>query len=312
MKKIISLIAAGVMTVSAYAEAPTIMLLPDKTWCNAQGYVNEINRGGKTRVYEDYDKAFLNEELTQVSRGVSNVFNNRGFKLKDYNEQTESDDYDEMEEEAFESAETGSSYAQNSSDIIIAKAKPDILIKIGWIKNSVGFNYSLSYRIAAFDSYSNKNIASVTSEGAPVPRTTPLSAAITEAMKSNMDEFCAQLMAHFEDVQTNGREMRMNIRIIDNGSGLNFNSEFGGKELGAIIYDWMHENTQDHRFAERTATRNRRSYDQVRVPMRDASGKVIQARQFMDGLQAHLKSLGIKAENTSSTLGSGSLAIGEK
>lgn len=312
MKKIISLIAAGVMTVSAYAEAPSIMLLPDKTWCNAQGYVNQVDRGGKTRIYEDYEKAFLDQELTQVKTGVNSVFAQRGFPLKDFGAEQESDDLDEMEDEAFESAETGSSYAKNSSDIIIANAKPDIIIKIGWIKNTVGFNYSLSYRLEALDSYSNKSIAAVTSEGAPVPRTTPLSAAITEAMKSNMDEFCTQLMNHFADVQANGREMRMNFRIIDNGSGLNFNTEFGGKELGTIIYDWMHENTQDHRFTERSSTRNRLAYHQVRVPMRDASGKAVNAKQFVAGLQAHLKSLGIKAENTSSTLGSGSLAIGEK
>ena len=79
MKKIISLIAAGVMTVSAYAEAPSIMLLPDKTWCNAQGYVNQVDRGGKTRIYEDYEKAFLDQELTQVKTGVNSVFAQRGF-----------------------------------------------------------------------------------------------------------------------------------------------------------------------------------------------------------------------------------------
>ena len=79
-----------------------------------------------------------------------------------------------MEDEAFESAETGSSYAKNSSDIIIANAKPDIIIKIGWIKNTVGFNYSLSYRLEALDSYSNKSIAAVTSERRPrAPHNSP-------------------------------------------------------------------------------------------------------------------------------------------
>lgn len=302
----------AMFAVATYAEAPSIMLLPDKTWCNSNGYMNEINRGGRIRKYENYDEAFLNEELTQIATGVNQIFVQRNFPLKSYTAQAESDDLDDMEDEAFESAETGSSIAQSASDIIISKAKPDILLKIGWIINKVGFNYSITYRLEAIDSYSNKSIAAITAEGAPVPRTTPLTASIGEAMKGNMDEFCSQLMNHFADIQQNGREMRMNITIIDNGSGVNFNTEYGGKELGDIVYDWMHENTQDHRFAERSATRNRRSYDQVRVPMRDASGKVIQARQFMNGLQAHLKSLGIVAENTSSSLGSGSLRIGEK
>lgn len=315
MKQIISISLFATMalwTGSMSAEAPSVMLLPDKTWCNSNGYVNRIDVGGKTRVIENYEEAFLNEELTQIKTGVNSIFSQRGFPLKDYLAQTEGDDEDEMEEEAFESAETGSSLASNAHDQIMNKAKPDILLKIGWIINQVGFNYSISYRLEAVDSYSNKSIAAVTGEGEPVGRQTPLTASIGESMRSNMDEFCSQLMNHFADIQANGREMRMNFRIIDNGSGVNFNTEYGGKELGSIIYDWMHENTQAHRFNERTATRNRRAYDQVRVPMRDASGKAMNARQFVDRLRKHLSALGICAENTSSRLGTGGLVIGEK
>lgn len=306
-----AILSAGAMT--AYAEAPTLMLVPDKTWCNANGFVNEYNRGGKMRKVEDYERAFTeSQELTQIKTGVNSIFAKRGFPLKDFGASSDADDDDEMLDEAAEGAETGAGLQANANDVLIARAKPDILLKMGWIINKVGFDYSVSYRLEALDSYSGKSVAAVTGEGAPTKINVPLTVAIGQAMEAQMSDFCQQLNDHFADIQQNGREMRMNLRIYDNGAGLNFNQEFGGKELSAIVYDWMHENTQGHRFSERSASRNRLSYEQVRVPYRDERGAVQQARQFIAKLQRHLASLGIVAENATSRLGVGQLNLGEK
>lgn len=305
---------AMVSGISAYAAPPTIMVLPDKVWCNSQGYVETINANGKQRIVEDYGKAFLDSELKNVTTAINSLMQDRNFPLKDYAAQDESDDDDDMFDEAFSGAESGSEVQGNAIDQLLQKTRPDILLRIGWDVNKVGFQYNLSYRLEAVDAYSNKAVASVTGESAPTARTTPVAACLKQAAADHIDEFAGKLMSYFDDVQTNGREIRVLLRIIDNGSGLTFNQEYGGKELSQIIYDWMSDNTVSHQFNERTASRNRLAYDQVRIPLKDSNGRPMQARQFVAQLQRYLASApySIRAENSSPTLGVGRLMLGEK
>lgn len=79
------------------------------------------------------------------------------------------------------------------------------------------------------------------------------------------------------------------------------------------IYEWLNDNTVNHVFSQRNATRNRLQFEQVRIPLKDSRGVVFQARQFVTQLQKYLNSnFGISAENTTKGLGSGRLYIGEK
>lgn len=123
-----------------------------------------------------------------------------------------------------------------------------------------------------------------------------------------MPTFVGRLQEHFDDLQENGREITVACRIGDNGSGINFNSEFDGKELSTVISDWMNDNTVNHVYSTRNASRNRLSFEQVRIPFKDANGRVMQAKEFVDGLKRHLRSTcGLKSENTTKGLGAGRL-----
>lgn len=307
-------IAALAAAAAMQAAPPTIMVLPDKVWCNSQGYVSQVNANGRNRVVEDFDKAFLDSELKNVTTAINGLFQERGFPLKDFAAQSESDDDDDLFDEAFEGAQSGSEVQSNSIDQILQKTKPDIILRVGWDVNKVGFQYNLSYRLEAVDAYSNKAVASVTAETAPTARTTPVSACLKDAAANHMDDFASKLSEHFNDIQANGREIRLLIRIIDNGSGLTFNNEYGGKELGQVIYDWISDNTVNHQFNERTSTRNQLGYDQVRIPLKDTNGRPMQAKQFVAQLQRYLASApySLSAENASPQLGIGRLMIGEK
>jgi hypothetical protein len=292
---------------------PTVMVLPDKTWCNEMGYVIRSERNGKTRVSEDYDKAFLNSDLKNVVVNLNDLLKENGLPPKDFGATSEIDDDEEAEEEMFEGAESGEGLAENSYEAVLNKLKPDIIIKIGWNVNKQGFNYNVSYRLEALDSYTGKSIAAVTAETATVKTTVGLAACIKNAATEHMDNFVSKLQSHFDDLQANGREVTVTLRIIDNGSGTNFNTEFGGQELNEIIHQWMDDNTVNHSYSERNATRNRLQYEQVRIPFRDSRGTSMQARQFVAQLQKYLKSnFGIVAENTTKGLGAGRLYIGEK
>lgn len=69
--KLKNLILGAALTIASAASMqagapPTVMFLPDKTWCNEMNYVTRTERNGKTRVSEKYDEAFLNSDLKNV------------------------------------------------------------------------------------------------------------------------------------------------------------------------------------------------------------------------------------------------------
>ena len=101
------------------------MVLPDKVWCNSQGYVETINANGKQRIVEDYGKAFLDSELKNVTTAINSLMQDRNFPLKDYAAQDESDDDDDMFDEAFSGAESGSEVQGNAIDQLLQKTRSD-------------------------------------------------------------------------------------------------------------------------------------------------------------------------------------------
>lgn len=294
------------------AAPPKLMIMPNRTWCKEKGYVIETQRNGKNVVSIDYDKALDDKDFHNVQTAIAQIMAERNFPVVDAKAQQEIDDEDEMLDEAFEGAETGAGTATNAYDEIIKRAKPDITLEIGWNVNTAGSLYSCDYTIEAKDTYSGKSVAPVAGQTGEMRRTVPLSVALKQTAKNNMDQFCSTLLNYFDDLQTNGREVRLDVRILDNGSGTNMNSEFGGKELGTIIYDWVSDNTVGHQFTERSRGRNMARFDQVRIPLKDASGRPLDARGWSDGLRTHLRSMGIVSENASPSLGAGRIYIGEK
>lgn len=288
---------------------PTVMFLPDKAWCNANNYVDRSERNGKTRITEKYDEAFLNTDLKNVVVQLNGLMKDNGLPAKDYGASSEIDDEEEMEEEAYnDDTQSGGEMEMTNYEALMNKLRPDILIRIGWDVNKVGFNYTMSYRLEAIDSYSGKSIAQVTGETPSMKTTVPVAAALKSAATEHMGAFIGRLQDHFDDLQANGREITVACRIGNNGSGVNFNSEYNGKELSTIISDWMNDNTVNHVYSTRNSSRNRINFEQVRIPFKDSAGRVMQAKEFVDQLKRYLRSTcNLKSENTTKGLGAGRL-----
>lgn len=306
-------ISTAIATVSALTlnagAPPTVMFLPDKTWCNANNYVDKSERNGKVRITEKYDEAFLNSDLKNVVVQLNGLMKDNGLPVKDYGTSSELDDEEEMEEEAYnDDTQSGGEMEMTNYEALMNKLRPDIIIKIGWDVNKVGFNYTMSYRLEALDSYSGKSIAQVTAETPTLKTTVPIAAALKNAATEHMGAFIGRLQDHFDDLQENGREITVACRIGNNGSGINFNSEYDGKELSTVISDWMNDNTVNHVYSTRNSSRNRINFEQVRIPFKDSAGRVMQAKEFVDQLKRYLKNnYNLKSENTTKGLGSGRL-----
>ncbi len=316
MKNISKILFVSAVSLSsalaAFAAAPRIMIVPDKTWCTEKGYIIEHNRNGKVIPREDYDKALIDKDFKNVQLAIAQVFAERGFPVVSGEAQQEDDEFDEMLDEAVEGAQTGSGVQTDAYDELIKQSKPDILLKIGWNVNTIGTLYSCDYRMDAIDSYSNKQIAPLAGQTGERRRTVPLSVALKATAKANMDDFTNTLMQYFATVENEGREIKVDIRIIGNGAGITMSSEFGGRELGDIIYTWLNDNTVNHQFNRRSTGRNMARYNEVKIPLRDTKNRPMDATVFVDNLKNYLKTLGIESGNKSFGLGNGRLYIGEK
>ncbi len=297
---------AGTAVLSAGAP-PTVMFLPDKAWCDANGFITASEHNGRTRYTEEYEAAFRqNTDLKNVVVQLNGLMKDNGLPAKDYGTASELDDEEEAEEELYE-GENGAVMEMTPYEAALSKLRPDIIIKVGWDVNKVGFNYTLTYRMEALDSYSGKSVAQVTGDSPTLKTTTPVATALKTVAMENMPLFISRLQEHFDDIQANGREITVACRLAG-GSGLTFNSELGGKELSTIITDWMNDNTVNHVYSTRSATRNRMSFEQVRIPFKDSAGRVMQAKEFVDQLKRYLRdNCGLGGENTTKGLGSGRL-----
>lgn len=303
-RTILALAIAFLSAAAAEAGAPpSVSFIPDKTWCKKMGYGKNVERRDKMVFTEDVLLAFENNsDLKNVTVELNKLFSdNFGINAKDITSSSEADDEEELEMELYEGEEGGTAEL-TAYEQAIQKLRPDILIKIGWDKNPVGFNYTLTYRMEAIDTYSNKSIASVLAHSAVMNSSVTINQTITKLTNDNMSEFANKMQEHFDDIQANGREIKVTLNV-KNTSTTNMNSEIDGKDLSVIIKEYVHDNSIGHQYSERSATRNRIQYEQVRIPVKS------NAKEFMDGLSAHLKKYGIKCENITKGLGDGRLAL---
>ena len=299
---IITLTTIGISQAGA---PPTVMFLPDRTWCTKNNFVDIKERNGKKRYTERYDDAFnMDSDLKNVIVQLNALLGDNGINAKDYTTANELDDEEEDEEEFYD--DNGEELALTPYEQALNKLRPDIIIRLGWDENKVGFNRSVSYRLEAVDSYSGKSIAQVTGETASQKITIPLAAVLKNAAAEHMPQFLARLQSHFDDIQANGREVTLSLRIGQN-SDIDFDTMIDGKELSTIISDWVNDNTVNNVYSTSSSSSNRIQFEQMRIPFKDANGREMRAKEFTDQLKRYLTKYQIYSKNATKGLGSGRL-----
>lgn len=297
----------------AQAKKPTLMVTPAEVWCFENGYIQTFENQGKQVTVADYEKAFReNSDLLNATTKIGELMAERGFPLKDMNA-TIRDIYRSSAEDEMTLSSSGNSLAETPLERLMNHAKSDILVEISWKINTVGPKRSLTYTLRGLDSYTNKQIAATQGTGAQ-SFSAEVPVLLEEAVVMNMDIFLSQLQAHFDDLAQNGREVSVNVRIFDNASGLDFDSEFDGAVLTDIIDEWMADNTVNHRFNLSDAGPTRLTFEQVRIPLYRENGRPMDTRNFATGLRKFLAGApyNIPSKITTKGLGRVEIILGEK
>ena len=315
MKKLLLSISFVFVTILCFSQAkkPELMVMPSDVWCNDKGYMISYDNQGVQEEIPDYKKAVKSDkELTNVISKIGALMADRGFPLKDLSATISGIEQREAEERLITS-KAGSQIAESPLDKIRRVAKADIILSVDWTVNQVGPKRSITYNLQALDAYTNKQIAAVQGTGAPsmAAETVLL---LEEAIVLNMDNFASRLQTYFDDLFANGREVTVRVRVFDNGSGVDLESEYDGMELTEIIDDWMWENTVEHRYSKVDGTENYIDFSQVRIPLFRENGRAMDTETFVRNLSKYLRQApyNLTSKVLTRGLGEAVLIIGEK
>ncbi|MEI7422422.1 MAG: DUF6175 family protein [Prolixibacteraceae bacterium] len=295
------------------AKKPIVMILPSDNWCNQRYFMTVFDNQGTKQKVPDYKLAFQEDtEIGQVISKIGALMIDRGFPLKDAEQELKTIEARTSEDNMSSSTKSGSSIAESPLDKLKNKSKADIIIQIWWKVNKTDQGKSVSFIIEAFDAYTSKRIASSTGNGTPNNKDiVPI--LLQTAISGNIDPFIGQLQSHFDDMINNGREILLTVKRWDSWDQ-NLETEIGGEEITDHINSWMQKNTVKGKFSTPDATENFIKFDQVRIPIFDINNNALDARQFAKGLQKFLKAAPFNFEVKLMTRGLGEaiLVLGEK
>jgi hypothetical protein len=210
------------------------------------------------------------------------------------------------------STASGASLSESPLDKLKNRAKADIVIQIWWKVSKTEQGKVISFVLEAFDAYTSKRIAA--SSGNSTPNSTDIVPVLLQtAILANIDDFVKDLQSHFDDMFTNGREIRLTVRKWNNWDK-NLEDEIEGEEIINHITTWMDTNTVQGRFNKTDASESIIRFEQVRIPLFDDKNKALDARDFGKKLQKFLKAAPYNFEVKLMTRGLGEviLVLGEK
>ena len=289
MKKVFIFSIAIMLTTLSFGQAkkPTLMVVPADNWCIANNYVDKINDQGTVKDVPNYKRALQNSsECYNVITKINTLMSDRSFPLKDLSSVLKSMTNNTVMDIVTTSS-SGAELAESTLDLIKRNSNADIILELNWQVNTVGPKKSITYSLAAKDSYTDKQIAGAQGTGSP-SFSADLPVLLEEAVIANMDNFCAQLQAHFDDMMENGREVTMEVKVLENGSGINLASEYEGEELTDIIDDWVSDNSVNHRYNLSQGSNNFLKFEQIRIPLFQANGRPNDTRRWTRDLSKFL------------------------
>jgi hypothetical protein len=298
-------------TAFSQAKKPTIMVVPSDLWCNQNGFMSEYYNQGSWENVPNYKEALQNSaELMLVISKINELMSERGFPLKNLESSLKSLAAQDAED-ALLTSKSAATLAESPIDKLKKVAKADIWMQMTWTLNRTGPKTSVTFNLQGLDAYTDKQIAGASGTGQPsFSAETPV--LLEEAVLNHLENFNTQLQAHFDDIQENGREVALRIRVWDSFDG-DLESEFGDDELRTIIENWVADNTVEGRFSTSDATEQMMILEQVRIPLFNDKGRALDTRNWADGLRKMLKSdYQIESKLMMKGLGQAQLVIGEK
>ena len=315
MKRLLVLTLLINLAIGGFSQAkkPTIMVVPSDAWCIQNGYFTEWDDFGSIQKIPNYKQAMQeNMDVLLVIGAINTMMSDRGFPLKDLESSIRTMESDAAED-AMRTSSDGDGVAESPIDALKKSAKADIWMQLTWSINETGPKKSVTFNLRGLDAYTDKQVAGAQGTGEPsFSAETPV--LLQEAVTAHIDNFNAQLMAHFEDMFANGREINVRVQAWNSWDG-DLYDEYGddGDDLITIIEDWMFDNCAGNRAGTPNHGDTQMLFEGARIPMYDEKGRATDARRFARGLGKYLSdTYGIENKVVMKGLGRATVILGGK
>lgn len=294
------------------AKKPTVMILPSDNWCTQRYFMTTYSNQGADVKVPNYQQAFMEDtELPQVISKIGGVLTQLGYSLKDAEQEIKHISQKTAEDNLSSSKTSGATLVESPLDVLKRRIKSDVIIQIWWKLNRETGGHSASFTLEAFDTYTNKRIATSTGTTKASDKSIPV--LLEQAVKENLQPFDSQMDSWYADQQRNGREISLTVRCWDNWEN-DLETEYNGKELTDCIQDWLSDHTVNGAFNLSDGTESFIQFEQVRIPLFDESKRALDARGFATELRKHLQKppFNITSKVMVRGLGEVILVLGEK
>lgn len=288
------------------------MILPSDNWCNQRYFMTSFSNQGSTVKVPNYQQAFMEDtELPLVISKVGGVLTGLGYSLKDAEQEIKSIATKTAEDNVTYSKTSGAALNETPLDVLKRRVKSDIIIQIWWKLNRDSKGHSASFTLEAFDTYTNKRIA--TSTGTTKSSTEGIPVLLEQAVKENIKPFDEQMSRWYDEQKKNGREIVLTVRCWDNWEN-DLETEYEGNELTDCIQDWLAEHTVNAAYNLSDGTETFVQFEQVRIPLLDQRGRAMDARAFATELRKYLQKspYNITSKVMMRGLGEAIIVLGEK
>jgi hypothetical protein len=292
MKKILqSLFAIMVMVTGPLfaQQQPTIMVVPSDVWCNKKGYMTSYADQGRTVKVPDYNKALQeDDDLEFVIGKIGQMFADRGFPLQNLKEQMDKISRDNANRAALSGSKA--QIKESPLDVLNRTAKADIILKTDWtVIEKGGGRRTVRFTITPIDPYTGGEAGGGASGESATPTTeSSVSKLIEEAVLANITNLQTRMEDYFKDLRANGRKVSIKVMVAQ-AAKFNLEDECNGTEYTQWLDDWMHTNAVNGKYIQEDATENAVSYNQVRIPLKNESGRDYNAQMFGQKLQKEMQ-----------------------
>lgn len=266
--KYVFVILSLVTFCSTFAEPTTmkakVMIVPEEAYCINSGFYS-VNFNGKK--IPDYFKALQNDNVLNAINTFENLMASYGFTLTNLQQTLNELDNENALDNVLTSKDNAA-IVEDDLDRLSRVAQSDILVKIAPVISRYGPEMRLDLRVSSIDCASKKAIQAF----GPISKTSAgaISMLVKSAVADNIEAFAAGLARHFDDMNINGREGSIIIKIAES-SPLNLESTviYQGEtgELADLIELWVSENTVNGGYTCSKQSRVSMKFDQVRIPL---------------------------------------------
>ncbi|WP_347566566.1 DUF6175 family protein [Parabacteroides gordonii] len=297
---------------SAWSKKPTIMILPSNNWCNQRYFITKYFNQGTIVTIPNYSQAFQEDvELPQVISKIGELLTVMGYSLKDAEQEIKTLQVKIAEDNVTTSKTHNASLIETPLDILKRRIKSDIIIQIDWTINTTAKGNSVSFTLEAFDTYTNKRIATSTGVSKKSKKMVPI--LLEQAIQEHINPFDKQMDDWYTDQQENGREILLTVRCWDNWDR-DLETEYNGEELTDCIQRWLDKHTVKSVYNLSDGSESFLQFEQVRIPFMNEKGKAQDARDFATDLRKYLQKepFEITSKVIMRGLGEAIIILGEK